>query len=333
MHALAGPTWSASSDIYAKETDKTLESHSSLAVSLSEQSSQTKLATSRSNSTSSSQAQAVLKNINEDLDRLRLNMRRASSSGTKLHTSLSSQKSDTLSPTEPGPQIIHSDDEDHRESFESAPFNVTYDYMVPLPKHSVCVDSGLVMEEDTFCPPEDEKAEEDTDKSTTFSSESTESRRKLTRADNVAEQEDTTGFLVTPEHSLDQYLDKIEPATEISMHAEKVDNNWNVTTTVTNNDTNVHKPIAVEGIPDAQKSGNQREDNSKVTCDEPIEPLLSSKTVNLKTKLKCLADLYTTEETEQAHTLIPHELPYPYSVFNNNRLVQVPGSWIQLSYP
>lgn len=364
-HSQLSTRSSGCSDIYARNSDLLLEKHLSL-ITVSQTSTFDHTLTSADEPPTSSQD--VLKDINEDLDRIRMNMKRVLSSSTSSdrdRSSLSSgsndmlNRSDLCSPNGEICEIICSDSED--DSMIEIRLNKSKDgrnlveEAGPLPSRSVCVDSGLLMEEEAFCGSEKLNASQQDvsepdqisgisqpgNKTAAVKSDDeaiiSEPDNQMTNSEPGVNATRTERDLVRLRSChLSATSSEFEECSQIPSDAVR-DSGYNEPSLPLDTNFNINRPkpeqirelsasSEVIGISPLQedtttselKDTNGLEDICDSTELTPFEPMLRSNSVGLKTKLQYLSELYSTEDMEHSDPS-PKALNPPYNIFNKSR--------------
>lgn len=344
-HARASPRSSNTSDIYARNSDLLLEKHLSLRTISRTSTFDQQMPLSPEELPTS---QDVLKDINKDLDKIRRNIKRALSSSTSSdrdRSSISSgsndklNKFDILSPNVENGETICSeqsdDDSSKPKEGERPSKEEVQDVVGPLPSRSVCVDSGLVMDDEFFCT-SDTKERNDLkpleDVNAEASPTNVEAKIAPILPANINRDSgcDDLSLQFGSSCSLDETQSELSPpVNEISRNQDQ---------TTAKNDL-IYQPRNVVETEDFVTTKNKEfadeiflgetasdtidlpdvvSPPEKVSEDAQIEPLLRSSNVGLKTKLRALSELYSSDDREKLEYAQKVFDP-PYNVFNKNR--------------
>ena len=264
----------------------------------------------------------VLRTINEDLDRIRNSMKKALQNESSINREPTTPKqveitipSGLCSPTEKFDQMVCYDDDDEIIK-KTSDYDEVADCMLgsdscgasprlkepePLPKRSICVDSGRVMEEEEFY--QSPNSSNDSGKMKELDNNP---ELDLSYCANVNEYK--KGHL---ERSLSVSFDN-----ELSVYNSDAESGSHDEILITRkqlkeDEADRHNQAIADSAP---RVGN-RETNDEAMKDELIEPLLRSKKIPLRMKLQCLASLYSSDDMEQ--TELQHTPLTPPYVINS----------------
>lgn len=329
---------SIASDLYARESEQLLEKHLSLALSDSAGLPDTitnnhlsigQYDDSKPPSVCSDDAPSsveVLRTINEDLNRIRHSMKKKA---LQSEDSIEIEKitprpvemtipSGLCSPTENFDQMICYDDEDDGNEIEMREPDKLVNNMTdstgtdshgtspnlreagPLPKRSICVDSGRIMDEEEFCQP----------------SPSSEDYKgialKFNHQKDLSQSHDPNKGMKAPlERSLSVSFDN-----ELSIYNSDVEDDSRDEIMITKQQLKEDTDLSMSGESSSEIRVGDRA--TELLNDQPIEPLLRSKNIPLRKKLQCLASLYSSDDMEQTELQYTPLTP-PYNINMNVR--------------
>lgn len=271
---------------------------------------------------SSSSSKEMLKTINEDIDRLR-ELKASRSNNPSSNNSLDGSFQRGSTPLLVDHVLLGEEDPEHE-----TPVNTSDE----LPSHSVCVDSGLVMDEESYC-----QSNSDTVSSTETVSSQTSSQKALdsskppstrekliAQANSTALSRSSSGSKINPEAVESLPSIKVETnasafrpklcklaSTEISIDADSPTSQPNTSSVSSmpfvayNKNLQSTRAITKSASTDGTFGlGNQSQ----------LEPLLSSVSVPLRTKLKRLSNLYDCDDGTD-FKIKAEEPSGPYDVF------------------